>query len=143
MFSFLLRLTLVASLASLSAAHAQEVTLETNSPVATAGYYQIVWETTSYPTRLVEASDDAFDDARIVYEGVDIASTMSGKLDGDYFYRLESAAGDGTVNIVSNTLKVTVNHHPLSRALTFFAIGAVVFLATLGLILFGERRGRG
>jgi len=125
-----------------TSAYAQDVTLETNSPVATAGYYQVVWESTSYPTRLVESPDDTFDDAQIVYEGIDIASTMSGKPDGDYFYRLESVAPDGAVSVVSNTLKVTVDHHSLSRALTFFAIGAVVFVATLGLIIFGDRRGR-
>ena len=143
MFFLLLRLALVASLALAFSARAADVTLKTGSPVATAGYYQVVWETTSYPTRLVEASDESFDDAHIVYAGVDIASTMSGKPDGVYFYRLESVAGDGSVSVVSNTLKVTVEHHPLSRALAFFAVGAIVFLSTLGLILFGDRRGRG
>jgi hypothetical protein len=118
------------------------ISLESDTPVATAGYYQLRWESGEVATRLVEANDPEFADARVIYAGPDTARLMSGKPDGDYYYRLE-AAGDVTpAPVLSETLKVTVEHHPLPRALTFFAIGAAVFAATLGLILVGGRNER-
>mgnify|MGYP000382115906 CR=1 FL=1 len=70
-----------------------------------------------------------------------LARLMSGKPDGDYYYRLESASGTDAAQqvVLSDVLKVTVEHHPLERAFAFFAVGAAVFAATLGLILFGGR----
>jgi hypothetical protein len=41
----------------------------------------------------------------------------------------------------SNTVKVTVRHHPIERAIGYFAVGFVVFLATLLLIVRGAVSG--
>jgi hypothetical protein len=48
--------------------------------------------------------------------------------------------GEGRVYPWSEPVTVTVAHHPLSRAVAFFTVGALVFLATLGLIVRGARR---
>lgn len=130
----------------LSAVFADEVlNLETDTSLATAGYYQLRWEAGDVETRLVEATDPSFDNARIIYAGPDTARLMSGKPDGDYYYRLESAGANGPPRgaAVSNTLKVTVAHHSTTRAFSFFTLGAAVFAATLGLIILGGRNERG
>ena len=119
--------------------------LETDTPQASAGYYQLRWEPAAVDTRLVEAADPSFAGAQVIYAGPDTARLISGKPDGDYYYRLESAAtrGAGGATVVSETLKVTVEHHSMARAFSFFAVGAAVFAATLGLIVVGGRNERG
>ncbi len=116
--------------------------LETDTPVATAGYFQLRWQGGEVDSRLVESTDPDFGDARVIYTGPDTARLMSGKPDGEYFYRLEAAGDAVPGTVLSETLKVSVEHHPLPRAFGFFAVGAAVFAATLGLILFGGRNER-
>lgn len=122
------------------------LTLQADSDVASAGYYQLQWEAGEAPTRLVESPGPEFENRRVVYEGPDAARLISGKSDGQYYYRLERAdpegASDNEIDVVSNVLQVTVRHHSLSRAFTFFTIGAGVFLATLILVLVGGRSER-
>ena len=117
------------------------VALESSTTLATAGYYQLHWDAVPDGARLVESKSAEFVAREVVYAGADTAHLVSGKPDGDYYYRLESAstraAQPGVA--VSNTLRVRVQHHPLERALLFFGIGAAVFAATLGLVVFGSR----
>lgn len=119
-----------------------KISLESDTPVAAAGYFQLRWESGEVASRLVEATDPEFADARVIYSGPDTARLMSGKPDGDYYYRLEAAGDVSPATVLSQTLKVTVEHHPLPRAVTFFAVGAAVFAATLGLIIVGGRNER-
>lgn len=119
------------------------LSLDSDTRLATAGYYQLRWGAADFPTRLVESTDPSFADAHVIYAGPDTARLVSGKPDGDYYYRLESAAGPQQGVAVSEVLEVTVAHHSLARAFSFFAIGAFVFSATLGLIVFGGRNERG
>lgn len=120
------------------------VSLESDSDIATAGYFQLRWEASEMPTRLIESPGPDFETKNLVYEGPDTARLISGKSNGRYFYRLERmVATDGIqADVVSNTVQVTVRHHSLARAFTFFAIGAAVFAATLALVLFGGRNER-
>jgi hypothetical protein len=106
-------------------------TLEPESLESNEGYYQLRWEAEE-PIRLVEASSPDFADARALYSGTDTGRVVSGKPDGTWYYRLESVDG---ARILSSPATITVRHHSLARAFSFFALGAVVFGATLGLIL--------
>jgi hypothetical protein len=110
--------------------------LQSDTEVAAAGYYQLSWEQGDKDVRLVESRDPAFSDRTVVYAGADTARLVSGKPDGEYYYRLEALPGE---RVLSNTLEVSVQHHSLRRAWAFFSIGAVVFLATLALIVAGGR----
>jgi hypothetical protein len=121
-------------LSGLSADTAPAASLAVDQTVSREGYYQLRWEAES-PVRLVEASSPDFDAARVLYQGSDTARVVSGKPDGTWYYRLEPAAGGA---VIGEPIAVTVLHHPLGRALAFFATGAIVFAATLGLILFGR-----
>lgn len=135
----------IACVAGPLASASPTLALEADTLRATAGYYQLRWESGGMETVLVEATDPSFSDAQVIYAGPDTARLMSGKPDGVYYYRLETGAATATARraAVSDTLTVTVEHHSLERAFAFFAAGAAVFAATLGLIVFGGRNERG
>jgi len=116
------------------AAQVFAATLEPESLESNEGYYQLRWEAEE-PVRLVEASSTDFTDARTLYTGTDTGRVVSGKPNGTWYYRLESADG---ARILSSSATITVRHHSLVRAFSFFALGAVVFCATLGLIVFAR-----
>jgi hypothetical protein len=60
--------------------------------------------------------------------------------DGTYRYRIRAVEIEtGRSGPWSAVYRVHVRHHPLSRAFGFLALGAVVFFATLGVILVGNR----
>ena len=117
-------------------AGAQSLQLESDTDVATAGYFQLRWSSTS-PVILEESQSAEFASTRVIYRGSDAATVMSGKRDGDLFYRVRVSDSDAQSNVV----KVTVRHHSIERAFAFFALGATVFIATLLLIVRGARSG--
>ncbi|MBD3617962.1 MAG: fibronectin type III domain-containing protein [Chromatiales bacterium] len=118
-------------------AGAQAPRLESDSAVATAGYYRLSWQGEAGRFLLEEATRADFADARVLYQGADLATLRSGQPDGDYYYRIRALHEAGP-SPWSEAVHVEVRHHPLSRALTFLLLGAIVFLATLVLILRGE-----
>lgn len=117
-------------------AGAEPVEIRADTQVASAGFYQLSWDTGPTAVVLQEATSPDFASPRIVYRGADDARVMSGKSNGDWYYRARTA---GSESEFGNVVKVTVEHHPLTRAFGFFALGAIVFLATLGVIIKGAR----
>jgi len=117
------------------------ITLTTSSETATAGYFQLSWqgEQTGDQFVLEESTSADFSTAKILYRGADLATVISGKADNVYYYQVRSQANPANT---SNTVKVTVAHHPLRNAFGFFSLGAIVFIATLLLIFFGNRQGK-
>lgn len=140
--SFVLSLFITVS-TSLAQSSQQPPILESDSEVATAGFYRLRWQmpddegTPRFEVQ--EASSPDFEAAVTAYEGRDRATVMSGREDGEYHYRVRAHLQDGTTPW-SETVSVRVSHHPLARAFTFFTIGAVVFVATLGLVVGGTLR---
>ncbi|HWM27591.1 MAG TPA: hypothetical protein VNQ14_03960 [Woeseiaceae bacterium] len=123
-------------IASPASAAAKTVRLASDTNIATAGNFQLRW-TADSAVQLEEATSPDFRTTRSIYSGRDKARVMSGKADGDWYYRARPAESDGNW---SSTVKVTVRHHPLRRAIGFFVVGAVVFFATLLLVVGGTRR---
>ena len=119
--------------------------LASDTEIATAGYYRLSWqgETSAVEYELQASSNADFSTPRLIYRGPDLATVISGQADGDYFYRLRARqAGErtgGRSGAWSAPVKVHVQHHSLARALAFFAAGALVFIATLLLVLRGAR----
>lgn len=109
--------------------------LSSDTSVATAGYYQLIWYGKSEVFQLQESTTSDFKLFKVIYKGKDLARTISGKSDGDYFYRLV----DEQSSQISNTVKVEVSHHSLEHAILFFIAGAIVFISILFLILKGNR----
>ncbi|WP_242467178.1 hypothetical protein [Ectothiorhodospira shaposhnikovii] len=118
-------------------------TLDSTTQTARAGYYQLRWgmeDADGAIYRLEESRSADFQTAQILYEGADRATVISGRSDGTFHYRVQATLPDTTRSPWSSPLTVEVAHHSLLQALTLFVIGAVVFLATLALIVTGTRR---
>ena len=111
--------------------------LNSDSSVATAGYFQLSWSGDAKIFQLQESANPDFKAFKLIYTGKDLARVISGKPDGDYYYRLVSV--DSSSLQVSNTVKVAVKHHSLNHAFLFFLAGAIVFIAIVSLIFKGQR----
>lgn len=117
---------------ALSGLPAAAVELRVSPELSTSGTFNLSWEGKTGETfRLLQLSDGA--QPRLIYRGTDTARIMTGVPDGEYIYRIEGETGR------SEPLTVTVAHHSLTRALGFFGVGLLVFLATLFLVLRGDR----
>jgi hypothetical protein len=115
--------------------------LEADTGLATAGYYQLRWTADTPEVEIEETGGDA-QTTTLIYKGPDRAMLLSGLADGERTYRAGEIGADGRVTAWSAPVTVTVAHHPLGRALSFFAVGAIVFFATLTLIVRGAGRYR-
>ncbi len=110
--------------------------LTSDSELATAGNFRLSWQTTARSVELQQADNAEFVAARTVYRGPDRAMVVSGKPDGDWYFRVRSLNTD-QAGSWSDPVKVTVSHHSLGRALAFLLLGFVVFVATIALIARG------
>ncbi|WP_019584311.1 hypothetical protein [Thioalkalivibrio sp. ALE16] len=102
---------------------------------STDGGFTLAWEAEDAVV-LERATGPDHEDARIVYEGGDASTVVSGLPDGEYRFRLRAADADTWADAAT----VVVEHHSLARAFGFFAVGAVVFLVLIGAILRGRPR---
>jgi hypothetical protein len=114
---------------------AAPVELGADTELATAGYFQLRWRAEG-AVIVEEDTQPDFASPRVIYRGSDNARVLSGKPDGDWYYRARTVGAD---NAFGNVVQVTVRHHPVERAFAFFGLGALVFLSTLGLIIKGAR----
>lgn len=116
-------------------------TFSVNPSHSSDGVYQLEWTQTGR-VRIEESTRPDFRGAVAIYEGTDRATTLSGRVNGLYHYRLvlldHARAGAGDVT-GPPSIQVEVAHHPLSRALGFFTLGLIVFISTVGLVAFGDR----
>jgi len=95
---------------------APQASLHSDTTIATAGYFRLTWAARGQGTpvfELQQASTPGFRDPSLLYRGSDEARMISGRYDGNYFSRVRVDAA-----------------------------GAVVFLAALGLMVFGNRSHR-
>lgn len=99
---------------------------------STAGYITLGWLSVSGNN--FELKEKLNDQWRSVYKGDDRASTLSGLSNGSYIYELTA---DGKVS--KGTIKITIQHHPLTRAWIFFATGAAMFLVLILILSLGEK----
>lgn len=116
-----------------------------NSEVATAGFYSLEWtldpgvDLSSYTFEVQESDTPSFDEPGLIYAGQDLATAMSGKPDGMYYYRIRTVSTEtGETSDWSPIYEVEVAHHSLQRAFFFLGLGAFVFLCTLVVILRGH-----
>ena len=123
-------------LTSLKPLPAAAVALISDTEVASAGYFTLSWEADKQAIELQEADNAEFAHAKTLYRGQDSATLVSGKPDGQWFYRLRRLDSDAW----SQTIDVEVAHHPLSRALAFLGVGILVFAAVAAVIVVGVRQ---
>ena len=121
---------------SSGALFAQVISLTTErGGVSNDGRIKLIWtasgDSATYETQ--QATDSAFAYPKIIYQGSDRASFISGLENGTYYYRVRSEN-----SAWSKTLTVTVQHHSLKLAWVLFALGAVVFLLTVWVVIKGS-----
>lgn len=115
------------------------VELEISPEISTTGTFNIQWQgEAGQRYELMELNGNG--DSRSVYRGSDTARVMTGLPNGRYTYRIR-VVDNASPAPWSTPASVTVAHHSLIRAFSFFGVGLLVFLATIALILRGERNG--
>jgi hypothetical protein len=111
---------------------AAAVELQVSPDLSTSGTFDLSWQGDEGETyRVVELTGDKV--SRLIYQGTDTARVVTGLPDGDYTYRVDGETAS------SEAISVSVAHHSLTRAFSFFGIGLLVFIATLFLVVRGER----
>lgn len=107
--------------------------IQSDSDIATAGYYQLSWSNADPDTQMVveESNNSNFDNSHQIYVGSESSTVISGKQNGDYFYRVKN------LNSMqwSEVIKVTVVHHSLPKAFLFFFVGLFIFTSTVVVIV--------
>ncbi len=117
-----------------------EVPSQVNS---NSGYIRLEWSSPSGGNviyELEEAPSAEFSNPQRIYEGPDLASFISGLPNGTYHYRVRAVnQSEETTSAWSEPVQLTVEHHPVSLALTLAALGALVFLLTAFVVIKGVR----
>jgi len=120
----------------LGAIQAQGQTIRADTEVTRTGFFQLRWTTADADVHVVQEDTLAdFSTARTIYKGLYTARTLSGLPNGIYYYRVRSKNGSW-----SAPLQVSVDHYPLSTALFFLGLGAIVFIATAIVTIRGHLR---
>jgi len=115
---------------------AAELSLQLSPLQSNDGVAHLTWEAPGDAlVTLQQSSTPDFRQAKQLYRGNDTGSTITGLPDGTYYFRVGTAAARW-----SDPVRLEVSHHSLQRAFAFFALGLVVFLGTLGLVVYGARR---
>lgn len=129
-------------------------TLNLGTDVSTTGFYDLGWELPAdaapegYSVSRFELHERTGDADWIpFYTGADEATTLTGIPNGTYAYRVRAVlvsteSPDTVPTAWSAPQSLEVRHHSLAKAFGFLAVGAVVFIATLVLIVTGHRRSR-
>jgi len=119
---------------------AADISLSSNTTLSTEGYFVISWASEAgvdTPVVLQQSPSENFGTTLSrefnlpAYGSV----TITGLTDGAYYFRVTHAGQSS----FSDLLVVEVAHHSLSRALTFFSVGLVLFLILLGTIIRGNQ----
>lgn len=122
------------------------IDLHSDTEKATAGYFRLSWSVqdagsiASIEFQLQEAANAQVSVGQIVYQGPDLARVISGKPDGDYYYRIRMIKDGESPSEWSDVIRVTVAHHSLTRAMSFFLAGALVFFSLLIFILTQQKK---
>ncbi len=122
----------------------KEPTLSIDDSGASAGHLQLSWQWVGdgdQPVYDIEMDRrENFASPERVYRGEDGSTVLSGLADDTYYFRARVWLRGEPVTDWSEPVPVTVEHHPLEQALGLFALGAVVFAATVALIITGRQR---
>lgn len=123
---------------------AEEATVEQALPYVTLSW-EIPGDDQPQPDVLFElqvAPSNGFLEPRAVYRGPDAASVISGLAEGEYFYRVRSFFEEGESSAWSEPLQLIIQYDSLAKAFLLFGIGGIVTVATVALVVIGDRRTR-
>ncbi len=88
---------------------------------------------------LYRSEDPQFLKSKKLYKGRDLATFISGLLNGVYYFQVH-ALSDQNILARSTTLKLKVKHHSFRLAFTLFGLGALAFFCIVGVLINGHRK---
>lgn len=135
-YKFLWFLLLVAPAFSFAAEH---ISLSGSTSNSTDGSLNITWTLPENKRIELQQFGQNQTDYKTIYSGSDSATVITGLSDGKYQFRARMLEADESFSDWSEPLVVEVKHHSLIKAFGFFIVGAIVFLGTLLLIVFGNK----
>ncbi len=122
-----------------SQANAADLNLQSQPAQSSDGKLTLSWSLSQpKPVELQQSiNQSAF---QTIYIGNDTSSVLTGLSDGQYRFRARFAGDEDGHAAWSDISQAQVKHHSLSKAFSFFLLGALVFLATILVIFFGSRQ---
>ncbi len=119
---------------------AADISLISDTVLSTEGYFVISWASVSDPDSPVILQQSPSENFGVTVTREfnvppNSSITITGLQDGQYYFRAKAQ----DESAFSNVLMVEVAHHSLLRALSFFAIGLILFLILLVTIISGNR----
>lgn len=123
-------------------------TLPESSPApANEGHLLLEWnlddlERRSLVYQLEQADVQDFSDGRIVYQGPDEGSYISGLPAGSTFFRVRLVEGENAYGAWSQTMEVQVRFPERWKVLLLMGGGTVMFLLLVITIIWGRKRSR-
>lgn len=145
-------LTFVIGLCGISYAQPDD---ENTAPVFTqplqittdSGHTRLNWslsniqlENSSIEFELQKSNSSSFESPIIIYKGPDTASFVSGLPNGIHYYRVRSIDSNQNTSAWSDPVEITVQHHSLQLAFALFAVGLIVFAATVFVVVKGSKQ---
>lgn len=112
--------------------------LSSDTNIATAGYFQLSWETDADRVELQESAQPDFTNPETMYTGPDRAAVVSGKKDGTWYYRIR-ALDIPRAGPWSEPVAVEVKHHSINRALIFLSLGIIIFISLVSMVVQSSR----
>jgi len=119
-----------------------QVAIKSSTTISNDGSFTLSWEIPRNSRIELQQATKQTDTFKTIFKGTDSATVITGLPDGDYLYRARLTDAQGDLSDWSPVLVIKVQHHSISRALSFFLIGAIVFVGTLLLIMLGGKASR-
>jgi len=116
--------------------------INASTDFSTDGSVRLFWQLPANTLIELQKRVPEKNDFFTIYQGQDGATVITGLVDGNYEFRARLKNHEGDFSDWSSTLKLLVEHHSLTRAMTYFFVGAGVFIGTVMLILIGIRQVR-
>jgi hypothetical protein len=111
-------------------------TLDCPAAPSDTGAYRLGWNN-DQPGKIFRLEEDG----EVLYVGPQQATTVSGRAEGSYAYRV-GVLEDNKVSSWSEPCTVVVSPPSLALALTLFGVGLLVFVATVFVVVRGHRAHR-
>ena len=141
MFFWLIALSATFPLWSIESGSAQtRATLESDTEVATEGYFVLTWQVGNEADDglvLQRDVDPRFSDPLERSIPASGSATITGLEDGQYYFRAGSPVAGWSPSVM-----VEVRHHSLGRAFSFFFLGLALFAVLMVTIYIGHRATR-
>jgi len=137
-YLFILSLLLLPSIASAYGS----VEIKSSTTISNDGSFTLSWEMPDHSLIELQQAAKQQNVFNTIFTGADSATVITGLPDGDYLYRARLADAQDNVSEWSPTSTIKVQHHSISRALSFFLVGAIVFVGTLLLLVLGGKASR-